>query len=87
MGKNLSSEQSWGPEPSAKLGTGGAHSPCRAFLQAHSWDNTWPVRWERIPPVKSFIHGQLICAAGKLGCGMIPQLTRNGLGKRPVWKL
>jgi hypothetical protein len=75
-----------GPEPSAKPGTGGDHSPCRAFLQAHSWDNTSPVRCQRIPPAKSFIHSHHICGVGKLGWGTIPQLTRNGLGKRPVWR-
>jgi hypothetical protein len=57
-----------------------------SILYDHSWDNTSPVRHKRIRPAKSFVHSQIIFGTGKLGYGTIPQLTRNGLGKRPVWR-
>jgi hypothetical protein len=84
MGKILD-PNSGGPEPSAKPGKGGAASPCRAVYMISA----------------GIIHGQCainefrrqnpssiakLFVVGKLGYGTIPQLTRNGLGKRPVWR-
>jgi len=83
MGKILE-PNSGGPEPSEKPGKGETPITLSSSLHDYCRNNTSPVRYKRIPPSKSFIEGQIICGAGKLGYGRIPQPTRNGLGKRPV---
>ena len=72
-----------GPRASAKPGKGGAPSPCRAVYMINT----------------GIIHGQCarnefrrknpsstakLFEGRGLGYGTIPQLARNGLGKRPV---
>ena len=53
-----------GPGAVCKAGKGWSPFTLPSILYDHSWDNTSPARYKRIPPANSFVRSQIIFGRG-----------------------